>query len=41
MAQTRTFNIRWIDGPRRDAADFDAGVARTVEYSGAAVTVRR
>jgi len=41
MAQTRTFNIRWIDGPRLDAADFDVGVALTVEYAGAAVSIRR
>jgi alpha-D-xyloside xylohydrolase len=40
MAARRTFHIRWIAGPSPDAANFDAPPDRTVEYSGAAVTVR-
>jgi alpha-D-xyloside xylohydrolase len=41
MPAARTFHVRWIDGPRPDAADFDAPPDRTVTYTGAAVAVRR
>jgi hypothetical protein len=37
----RTFRVRWIAGPSRDAANFDAPPDRSVEYTGAEVTVRR
>jgi alpha-D-xyloside xylohydrolase len=40
MATRRTFNVRRIAGPSRDAANFDAAPDRTVEYSGAEMTVR-
>jgi alpha-D-xyloside xylohydrolase len=41
MRAKRTFNIRWISGPRPDAADFNAKPDATVAYNGAAVTVRK
>ena len=41
MPASRTFNIRWIDGPNAGASDFGAGGDKTVEYSGQPVTVRR
>jgi alpha-D-xyloside xylohydrolase len=41
MISERTFNVRWISGPSRDASDFDAEPDATVRYSGAEVTVRR
>ena len=40
MPVRRTFHVRWIAGPSSDAADLDARPDRTVEYSGAAVTLR-
>jgi alpha-D-xyloside xylohydrolase len=40
MAVRRTFHVRWIAGPSRGAADFDARPDRTVRYAGAEVTVR-
>ena len=40
MVRQRTFNIRWISGPSRDAANFDAQPDRTVRYSGAEVAVQ-
>jgi alpha-D-xyloside xylohydrolase len=40
MPRERTFHVRWISGPSRDAANFDARPDRTVGYSGAEVTVR-
>lgn len=41
MPANRTFKVRWIDGPTGTALDFDAAGAKVVEYSGAAVQVRR
>jgi alpha-D-xyloside xylohydrolase len=41
MPVRRTFRVRWIAGPSRDAANFDAPPDRSVEYTGAEVTVRR
>jgi alpha-D-xyloside xylohydrolase len=40
MPARRTFHVRRITGPSRDAADFDAPPDRTVQYAGMAVTVR-
>ena len=41
MTAGRTFNIRWISGPSRNATDFDAPPDRVVTYTGAEVAVRR
>ena len=41
MPASRTFNIRWISGRNAAAGDFGAATTKTVEYTGAAVTVRR
>ena len=40
VAVRRTFHVRWIAGPSRDASDFDAPPHRTVEYSGGELTVQ-
>ncbi len=40
MALRRTFHVRWITGPSRDADDLDASPDRTVEYTGREVAVR-
>jgi alpha-D-xyloside xylohydrolase len=36
----RVFRVRWISGPSRDAANFDAPPDRTVTYTGAPVTMQ-
>ncbi len=41
MPRTRRIHIRWISGPRKDAADFTAVPDVTVEYSGNPVTLVR
>jgi alpha-D-xyloside xylohydrolase len=41
MRANRTFNIRWISGPRPDAADFSARPDQSVAYDGRPVSVRR
>lgn len=41
MTREREFRVRWISGTRADAADFDAGVAKAVTYTGKAVTIKR
>ncbi|KQS56513.1 alpha-xylosidase [Brevundimonas sp. Leaf363] len=41
MPASRTFNIRWIGGPDAAAGDFGAATTKTVQYTGAAVTVSR
>jgi alpha-D-xyloside xylohydrolase len=40
MVDRRTFHVRWIAGPGRDAANFDAPPDGTVEYAGQEVSVR-
>ncbi len=39
MVENRTFNIRWINGARKDAVDFNGAADAVVQYSGKAVTV--
>jgi hypothetical protein len=39
MAETRTFRVRWISGPNRNATNFDARADREVRYTGAAVSL--
>jgi alpha-D-xyloside xylohydrolase len=41
MVSRRTFNVRWISAGTRDAANFAARPDQNVEYSGAALVVRR
>ena len=41
MAEKRSISVRWISGPTKDAANFDAKPAETLEYSGKAITVKR
>lgn len=41
MAANRTFRVRFINGANRAATDWDAANAQVVEYTGAAVQVRR
>lgn len=41
MPATRTFRVRFINGATRSALDWDAANAQVVEYTGAAVQVRR
>lgn len=40
MSENRKISVRFIFGPSKDAANFDA-VAQTVDYSGKAVSVKR
>ncbi|MFN7108881.1 MAG: DUF5110 domain-containing protein, partial [Brevundimonas sp.] len=41
MPATRTINVRFVSGPGADVGDFDAAPARTIQYDGQAVEVRR
>lgn len=41
MVKARTFNIRFISGESKDAANFDAKPAQSVQYTGKAITVKR
>ncbi|HSX85427.1 MAG TPA: TIM-barrel domain-containing protein, partial [Cellvibrio sp.] len=41
MAEKRSISVRWISGPNKDAANFDAKPAETLEYTGKAITVKR
>lgn len=41
MEKIRTVHVRWISGPTKDAANFNATPDRTVLYSGEPVTVER
>ncbi|RZJ43306.1 MAG: DUF5110 domain-containing protein, partial [Brevundimonas sp.] len=41
MPTSRTFRVRFINGATRSALDWDAANAQVVEYTGAAVQVRR
>lgn len=41
MVAERQLHIRWINGPRGDAADFTAKPDATVRYSGKSIRVRR
>jgi alpha-D-xyloside xylohydrolase len=41
MAKTRTFNVRWISGPTKDATNFTAKPDASVQYSGEPVVVKR
>ena len=41
MPAGRTIQVRFVSGPGRDVANWDAGVARTVEYTGQEISVRR
>jgi alpha-D-xyloside xylohydrolase len=41
MVGERTFNVRWIAGASRNAANFEARPDATVRYSGQAVTIAR
>jgi len=40
MAQNRKISVRFISGPSKDAANFDA-VEQTLDYSGKAINVKR
>lgn len=41
MPMSRTINVRFVSGPGADVGDFDAAPARTVQYAGQAVEIRR
>ena len=41
MLENRVFNIRWISGPNRNAANFEVRPDQTVRYSGQALEVHR
>jgi alpha-D-xyloside xylohydrolase len=41
MAEQRSISVRWISGPAKDAADFDAKPAHTLEYVGKSMVVKR
>ncbi|MGL1958454.1 MAG: DUF5110 domain-containing protein [Colwellia sp.] len=41
MIKSRTFNIRFISGESKDAANFDAKADQSVQYTGKALTVKR
>lgn len=41
MPANRTINVRFVSGPSADAGNFDAAPARTVQYTGRAVEIRR
>jgi alpha-D-xyloside xylohydrolase len=41
MAKDRKISVRWISGPSKDAANFDAAPAATLDYSGAELQVKR
>ena len=41
MAKDRKISVRWISGASKDAANFDAAPAATLDYSGVAVQVKR
>jgi len=41
MAESRKISIRFISGPSKDAANFDADIAQTVNYSGKELSVKR
>lgn len=41
MVKEREFHVRWLSGPRDDAANFTAAPDTKVEYTGAAVTVKK
>ncbi|MBD9367683.1 TIM-barrel domain-containing protein [Xanthomonas sp. XNM01] len=41
MQSTRSFRVRWVDGPRDDAGALEPAFDQTVQYSGRALTVRR
>ncbi len=40
MVKSRTFNIRFISGANKDAANFDAAPDKTVVYSGEKLTIQ-
>lgn len=41
MVENRVFNIRWVSGPSRDAANFEAKPDQTVRYQGKTVELTR
>ncbi len=41
MPANRTINVRFVSGPGANVGDFDAAPARTVQYTGQAVEIRR
>ena len=41
IAKDRKISVRWISGASKDAANFDAAPAATLDYSGVAVQVKR
>ena len=41
MPGTRTVNVRFVSGPGADVGNFDAPAARTVQYDGQALEIRR
>lgn len=41
MPASRTIHVRFVSGPGADVGDFDAAPARTIQYTGQAVEVRR
>jgi alpha-D-xyloside xylohydrolase len=41
MAKDRKISVRWISGASKDAANFDAAPAASLDYSGVAVQVKR
>jgi alpha-D-xyloside xylohydrolase len=41
MISERQFHVRWISGPRKDAADFTAKADATIRYSGKSISIQR
>ncbi|MGO2128038.1 MAG: TIM-barrel domain-containing protein [Pseudoalteromonas prydzensis] len=41
MVKQRTFNIRFISGPSKDAANFNAKPDKSVQYTGQSVVIKR
>jgi alpha-D-xyloside xylohydrolase len=41
MVKKRIFHVRWLSGPRDDAADFTSAPDATVQYSGREVKIQR
>ena len=40
MEKARKIKLRWISGRRKDAADFDAGIKKELDYEGQSIQVR-
>lgn len=41
MPTKRSIRVRWFNGPRKDAADFQGKADKTVEYTGSMITIKK